>query len=37
VRENVKVLGDLTQAFDFTQSPLPPLILSTHPTTTLTG
>ena len=37
VRENVRILGDLSQAFDFTQSPRPPLVLSTHPSTTLAG
>jgi len=35
VRENVTVLGDLTADFDFTQSPRPPLLLSTHPQTDL--
>jgi phospholipase C len=31
VRENVKQLGDLRNEFDFTQDPLPPLILDPHP------
>jgi phospholipase C len=31
VRENVKRLGDLRSEFDFTQEPLPPLILDAHP------
>ncbi|MGI8855312.1 MAG: alkaline phosphatase family protein [Thermomicrobiales bacterium] len=31
VRENVPQLGDLTQDFDFTQDPRPPLILPTNP------
>jgi phospholipase C len=31
VRENVPLLGDLTQDFDFTQEPRPPLILPTNP------
>jgi phospholipase C len=31
VRENVKILGDLVDAFDFTQDPLPPLILDPRP------
>jgi len=31
VRENAAVLGDLTQDFDFTQKPRPPLILPLHP------
>jgi phospholipase C len=37
VRENVAVLGDLTDDFDFNQSPRPPVVLSLHPKTTLTG
>jgi phospholipase C len=37
VRENVPQLGDLTQDFDFNQTPLPPLILPVHPQTTLVG
>jgi phospholipase C len=31
VRENVAILGDLMNDFDFTQSPLPPLVLPTAP------
>ena len=31
VRENVSILGDLVNEFDFTQKPIPPLILSPHP------
>jgi phospholipase C len=31
VRESVPVLGDLSQEFDFTQTPLPPLILDPTP------
>ena len=31
VRENVPQLGDLSQEFDFTQSPIPPLILDPTP------
>ncbi|MBK5333117.1 MAG: hypothetical protein JJD93_14170 [Ilumatobacteraceae bacterium] len=31
VRENAPQLGDISQAFDFTQSPRPPLILPVHP------
>ncbi len=31
VRENLELLGDLGDAFDFTQSPLPPLILDPTP------
>ncbi|MCU1428988.1 MAG: hypothetical protein JWL83_2988 [Actinomycetia bacterium] len=37
VRENVKILGDLTKDFDFTKPPRPPLLLPVHPKTTLTG
>jgi len=37
VRENEAILGNLMADFDFSQSPLPPLILSVHPQTTLTG
>jgi phospholipase C len=37
VRENVHILGDLTQEFDFNQSPRPPTPLPVHPKTTLTG
>jgi phospholipase C len=35
VRENVKVLGNLVNAFDFNQTPRSPLILSTNPKTDL--
>jgi phospholipase C len=31
VRENAPQLGDITQAFDFTKPPRPPLILAVHP------
>jgi phospholipase C len=31
VRETVDILGDLTKEFDFTQQPLPPLILDPRP------
>ncbi len=31
VRENLPQVGDLLRDFDFNQAPLPPLILSTHP------
>jgi phospholipase C len=31
VRENVKILGDLLNDFDFSQSPRKPVLLSTHP------
>ncbi|MEP6476137.1 MAG: alkaline phosphatase family protein [Actinomycetota bacterium] len=31
VREDVPILGDLSDAFDFTQTPLPPLILDPRP------
>ena len=37
VRENVSILGNLTNDFDFTQNPRPPVVLPVHPTTTLTG
>ena len=36
VRENVPILGDLVNDFDFTQAPRAPLILPVNPTTTLT-
>jgi phospholipase C len=36
VRETVKILGNLTADFDFTQRPRTPQILSVHPQTTLT-
>src|SRR5450759_2948123 len=32
VRENAPVLGDISQAFDFSQPPRPPLLLDPHPT-----
>ena len=35
VREDVKMLGDLKNDFDFNQVPLQPLVLSTHPVTDL--
>jgi hypothetical protein len=31
VREEVKILGDLSEEFDFTQDPLPPMILDPWP------
>ena len=37
VREDEKILGNLTDDFDFNQPPRPPLILPVHPKTTLTG
>jgi phospholipase C len=37
VRENQKVLGNLTDDFNFNQSPHSPVVLPVHPTTTLTG
>ena len=37
VREDEKILGNLIDDFDFSQTPLPPLILPVHPKTTLTG
>ena len=37
VRENEKILGNLENDFDFSQSPRPPLVLPVHPETTLTG
>ena len=37
VREDVKILGDLTKDFDFNQAPRKPVVLPVHPTTTLTG
>jgi hypothetical protein len=37
VRENLSLLGDLTKDFNFSQAPLPPLILNPCPAnTTLT-
>jgi phospholipase C len=35
VRENLPQLGDLLTDFNFSQTPLKPLVLSVHPTTTL--
>jgi phospholipase C len=32
VRENVSVLGDLTNDFDFNQTPIPPMIFPLYPT-----
>jgi len=37
VRENVSILGDLVNDFNFNQPPRPPVILPLHPRTTLTG
>ena len=37
VREDQKILGDLTNDFDFNQAPRPPVILPVHPKTTLIG
>jgi hypothetical protein len=37
VRENVAILGDLTNDFDFSQAPRPPAVLPVHPVTTLTA
>jgi hypothetical protein len=37
VRETVPILGDLSQDFDFNQSPRPPTPLPVRPKTTLTG
>ena len=37
VRENVAVLGDLVNDFDFNQAPQPAVLLPVHPNTTLTG
>jgi phospholipase C len=36
VREDVPILGDLAQEFDFSQQPRPPTPLPVHPKTTLT-
>jgi len=35
VRENVAILGNITQDFDFTQTPRPPTVLPVHPHNTL--
>jgi hypothetical protein len=32
IRENAPALGDISQAFDFSQPPRPPLLLDPHPT-----
>jgi len=37
VRENVRMLGDLSADFDFNQAPRPPMVLPVHPRSTLTG
>jgi phospholipase C len=37
VREDVSILGDLQNDFDFSQAPRPPAPLAVHPRTTLTG
>jgi phospholipase C len=37
VRENVKILGDLSNEFDFNQKPRPPLLLPSQPKTDLHG
>jgi len=37
VREDVKILGNLIDDFDFDQAPRPPMLLPVHPQTTLTG
>jgi phospholipase C len=37
VRENVSMLGNLINDFDFAQAPRPPMPLPVHPQTTLTG
>jgi len=37
VRENVNVLGNLVDDFDFTQAPRAPLLLPTHPKTDLSS
>jgi phospholipase C len=37
VRENASILGNLTNDFDFSQTPRPPTPLPVHPKTTLTG
>ncbi len=37
VRENASILGDLVNDFNFTQTPLPPVVLAVHPNTTLTA
>jgi phospholipase C len=37
VRENASILGDLVDDFNFTQTPLPPVLLAVYPKTTLTA
>ncbi len=37
VREDVSILGNLANDFNFSQSPRPPTLLPVHPPTTLTG
>ena len=37
VREQVRLLGNLVNDFDFSQAPLSPVFLPVHPRTTLTG
>ncbi len=37
VRENARILGDITAEFDFNRQPLAPVLLPVHPLTTLTG
>jgi hypothetical protein len=37
VRETEKILGNLTDDFNFNQAPRQPMVLPVHPTTTLTG
>lgn len=37
VREDVAILGDLKEDFDFNQTPLPPLILPERPHTDMIG
>jgi len=37
VREDEKILGNLTNDFDFSQRPRSPVVLPVHPSTTLTG
>jgi phospholipase C len=37
VREDVSILGNLVNDFDFNQAPRPPVILPVHPKTTLVG
>jgi phospholipase C len=37
VREDLSILGNLIDDFDFSQPPRPPVLLAVHPKTTLTG